>query len=100
MPTCLISESDGLHRQQFDGQARMPAMRPSLTQSVTFSTSSQSAAFANTTRLIRVIADADVYIAFGDNPTATAISVRLPANTVEYFGVFAGEKIACYDGVS
>ena len=100
MATCLISEGRGLHRQFDDGQARMPAMMPLSTQSVTYTTSTQSVAFQPKTALIRVIADADVYLVFGLNPTATAVSVRVPANTIEYFGVNAGEKVACYDGTS
>jgi hypothetical protein len=89
-----------MHRQFKDGQPRMPAIRPESTQAVTFTTSTQSAAFGAFTAVIRVIATADVFLAFGASPTATAVAVKVPANTVEYFGVYAGEKVACYDGVS
>ena len=74
-------------------------MRPAATQAVTYAASVQSAAFNDATRLVRVIADADVFLLFGANPTATAINaIKLPANTVEYFEVNAGDKVACYDG--
>ena len=91
MAGCLITEG-------VLNQMDMSVMFPGATQSVTYDASTQSAAFEATTSLIRVIADAEVYLAFGDNPIATAVDVRLPANTIEYFIVQAGTKVACYDG--
>ena len=75
-------------------------MRTAATQAVTYTSSTASAAFNEATRLIRVIADADVYLAFGAAPVATANSIRVTADTVEYFEVNAGDKVACYDGSS
>ena len=75
-------------------------MRPAATQAITYTSSTASAAFNAATRLIRVIADADVYLAFGAAPTATANDIRVPADTVEYFEVDAGAKFACYDGTT
>ena len=75
-------------------------MRPAATQAVTYTTSTQSTAFDDATRLVRVIADADVFLAFGAAPTATATAIKVPANTVEYFEVNAGDKVACYDGTT
>jgi len=65
-------------------------------QDVTFTaTSAQSAAFASTTKFIRVELDETGHIAFGSNPTAvTAQSKRLLADKPEYFGVVGGQKIA------
>jgi hypothetical protein len=94
MATALITEAQG--RMKYG----MPVMHPDSTQSVTYTTTTQSTAFSTSTNLIRVIADADVYLAFGDNPTATASDIRVPANTAEYFGVNPGDKVACYDGTS
>lgn len=94
MANCLITESQG--RMKFG----MPVMQPDSTQAVTYTTSTQSAAFGSSTNLIRVIADADVYLEFGANPTATAVSIRVPANSVEYFSVEPGQRVACYDGSS
>lgn len=93
MAGCLITEG-------VLSQMDMSVMVPGASQSVTYTSSTQSAAFAATTSLIRVIADADVYLAFGENPTATAVGVRVPADTVEYFSVQAGHKVACYDGTT
>ena len=75
-------------------------MKTAATQAVTYTSSVASAAFNEATRLIRVIADADVYLAFGTAPTATANSIRVTADTVEYFEVNAGDKVACYDGTT
>lgn len=61
---------------------------PALThQKVTFTTTTQSAAFNNDTAFIRAISDTDCYLLFGENPTAvTATNILLKANTVEFFG--------------
>jgi hypothetical protein len=54
----------------------------------------QSAAFASTTRFVRLHADAACRIAFGVNPTAAGTSRRLAAGQTEYFGVIGGQKVA------
>ena len=53
-----------------------------------------SNAFHASTRVIRVHTDAICSIAVGGNPTATASSRRLAADTTEYFGAEGGQKIA------
>lgn len=91
------------------------AARPALSQTVTVgSSSTQSNAFSvaknqgvynedgtpvttNNTLHIRVCATTDVWIAFGDDPTAasaTTPSIFLPSGVPEYFWVFPGEKLA------
>lgn len=74
------------------------------TQTVTYTTSTQSNTLDKRTRFVRVIADADCHLAAGTNPTATASDPRLEANVAEYFGVqpkgTSDTKIAAYDGVS
>lgn len=52
--------------------------------------STQSSAFNATTRLVRIHTDAICSIEFGTNPTATATTARMAANTTEYFGVLGG----------
>lgn len=93
MAVCLITEG-------VLNQMDMSVMWPGATQSVTYTASTQSVALGDNTSLIRVIADADVFLAFGANPTATAVAVRVPANTVEYFAVQPGIEVACYDGTT
>lgn len=81
---------------------RVPVGKESAiaTQSVTYTTASQSAAFDSATRFVRIICDADGFLAFGTNPTADADSMFLPLDTAEYFGVVPGEKVSIYDGTS
>lgn len=57
---------------------------------VTFTTSTQSSAFAATTSVVRLVADAACYVKFAADPTAAAGDVYLPANSVEYFSVPPG----------
>lgn len=104
MATCLITEFAGMHRYNKDGGA--PVCGPPITtQSVTYTTSTLSSAVNAKTNIIRVIADADVYIAIGystspETLAATATAIKIPSGTVEYFGVRPGQFVACYDGSS
>lgn len=70
------------------------------TQKVSYTTATQSSAFGGNTRFVRVIADADAHLLFGANPTATASHMLVKANTAEYFGVEATQKVSVYDGTS
>lgn len=54
----------------------------------------QSAAFDAATTVVRIHTDAICSIAFGTNPTATTSTMRLPADTTEYFAVKFGQKVA------
>lgn len=54
----------------------------------------QSAAFDAATTIVRIHTDAICSIAFGTNPTATANTMRLAANSTEYFSVKFGHKVA------
>lgn len=54
----------------------------------------QSAAFDAATTIVRIHTDAICSIAFGTNPTATANTARLAANSTEYFAVKFGHKVA------
>lgn len=54
----------------------------------------KSAEFAETTRFIRVHADAICSIAVGSAPEATTDSKRMAANQTEYFGVKPGHKLS------
>lgn len=69
---------------------------------VTFTTSSQSAAFNNQTTFVRILADADCHVLFGTNPTATANNQKLISNVEYWRGVPKGQsyKVAAYDGSS
>lgn len=79
-----------------DGHHVQAGFEPAVTsQAVTFTTTTQSAAFNTATKFIRVFSDTACYVKFGSNPTATtATDMPLAANTAEFFAVVAGQKIA------
>ena len=69
-------------------------------QTVTTSgTSAQSSAFNADTRLIAISTPAAqaVCATFGADPTSTTSKFRLPANSVFFFGVKPGHKVALID---
>jgi hypothetical protein len=69
-------------------------------QAVTFTTSTQSAAFQSDTVMVRISCDAEAFLNFGANPTATAANaVNVQADTPEFFGVVPGQKVAAYNGL-
>lgn len=95
MATCQITE---FQEAQNDNQMQA-AKTINTVQNVTYTTATNSTAMLEGTKLVRIIADATVYLDF-NGAAATANSLRLPANTVEYFGVEKGQVISCYDGSS
>lgn len=70
------------------------APEPGVDQTVTFTTSTQSTAFAGSTKYIGMISDAAFHYKVGANPTATTSVLKVPADTLIYIGVQAGDKIA------
>lgn len=52
----------------------------------------QSSAFNANTKFVRISTDAVCSIEFGTNPTASATTRRMPANTTEYFSVPQGSS--------
>lgn len=99
MATAYIREYADL-AVTFSKVAQAPAEPAIADQTVTTSgTSAQSAAFNANTRLIAVSTPAAqaVCIGFGANPTATTSMLRLPSNSVFFFGVVPGQKAALID---
>ena len=73
----------------------VPEEPPLANQTVNITASSvQSSAFNASTAFFRVHTDAICSIEIGTNPTATATSKRMPANTTEYFSVPPGKSYA------
>lgn len=100
--TCSIGE---FRAQQSDpglSLLAMPVLDTALAiQKITYTTSTQTAALNASTVYIYMTCDAAAYIAIGANPTATATSLRVPANIVVYFSISTkSQKIAIYDGTS
>lgn len=76
----------------------MAKQPPTAKQTVTIgAASTQSSAVANNTQYVRLFTDTACGIEIGTNPTAAASSLRMAANSTEYFAVPAGQafKIAC-----
>ncbi len=75
------------------------AFVPGKSQKLTVAASSaKSAAFQDTTSIVRVFSQQDCWIRFGTNPTAAANdgdSTFHPGGTFDYYGVTAGDKLAC-----
>ena len=56
-----------------------------------------SAAFAATTKYIRVVSDTTCFVVFGPTPqAATSNNALLPANIIEYYAVVAGQVISAH----
>ena len=78
------------------GHLVMSGQEPALLnqQLVIGGTSTQSSAFADTTRFVRLHADVACRVAIGATPTASSASMRIGAGGTEYLGVRPGLKIA------
>jgi hypothetical protein len=99
MATAYIREYEGL-AVTTNAVAQAGSEPGQADQTVTTSgTSAQSNAFGNKTVLIAISTPAAqaVCCAFGTNPTATTSNLRLPANSLFFFGVSPGHKVALID---
>jgi len=77
------------------GRAVPTGMEPAVAeQVVTFTTTTQSAAFNTKTVFVRIHVDAICSYEFGTNPTATTSTPRMAASSTEFFGVVGGQKVA------
>lgn len=93
MATLYITEFSALATKVTDAPiAQMPPVAEQ-TRSISGS-SAQSSAFNAATRFVQLHTDAICSIAIGANPTATTSTMRMPADTIIYFGVTAGDKVA------
>ena len=100
--TCKISEYENLIVDN-SGRWVPVAQEPAIAvQEVTYTTSTQSAAFNDRTRFVRIVCDAKAHFEFGASPTAAATDPYLSSDTPEYFGVTRGSslEVAFYDGTS
>ena len=66
--------------------------RPSTMQSVTVVTANAQSTVVGNVEAVRLCSDVNCRIAIGEDPTASASTTYLPANTVEYFGVVRGKS--------
>ena len=94
MATAYISEYAEL-AEDSNGNVIQAAKEPSVTtQTVSFTTTTQSTAFNTRTTYITISADAECHISVATSPTATTSTRQLQADTELTLGVVAGDKIA------
>ncbi len=84
--------------QSSDGDQIPIAAEPGRDQTVTFTTSTASAAFAGTTRFIAFRASADFHYKVGETPVATTSSLKILSTELLFIGVQPGHKIAAVTG--
>lgn len=74
---------------------RIQALRPATAQMVAVgAASAASQPFTADTSVIRLVATAHCFLAFGPTPVATTGGHYLPAGAPEYFRVIPGESLA------
>jgi len=72
-----------------------PMLPPVAAQTVTIAAASaQSSAFNARTRSVGIFSESDVSLEFGENPTATGNSLKIPSNQLVYFEVVPGQRLA------
>lgn len=77
--------------------SRLPVVEVVSAEDIANTTSSVANATAcpNSGLAVRIMTDTDIRVAFGASPTATATNnLRMPANSVEYFEIQVGHKVA------
>lgn len=93
MATAYITEYNVIGVQM--GNSVPVAQEPAhAEQTVSFTTTTQSAAFNEYTKYIRLVADAECHIKFGSNPTATTSTQQIQADTEVWRMVTPGHKVA------
>lgn len=99
MAVISISEYGYSFGQPRDNYA-IPSEPVVADQKVTYTSSTQSAAFNDSTKYIRMAPDATCFVLFGSSPTALATSQKLFGGQEYYRRVLAGDKVAIYDGTT
>jgi hypothetical protein len=79
---------------KLNGVVQVPVEPAIAEQKVTFTTTTQSAAFNAATRFVRIHTDAICSIKFGLSPVAVVTEKRMAADSTEYFAVSTGHKVA------
>lgn len=95
MPTLMIHEFNSLQLNGGTSPVEAVVLPPLVSQTpVTFTGASvQSAILGASTRLVRVMSDANCLIEVGASPTATASSFPLTANADYHFQVSPGTSL-------
>jgi len=92
MGILYVTEFSTLGTTPWNQTVQQALQPPAAEQAITYSTSTQSAAFKNNTNFVRLNTDSICSIAFGINPTAVAsTNARMSAGSTEYFAVPVGQ---------
>lgn len=94
MGIAYIEEYEQLALDSMGRPSQIAKQGSVATQKITYTTTTQSAAFNGRTRFVRIHTDSICSYSFGSNPTATTSTPRMAANQTEYFGVQAADKVA------
>lgn len=88
MPTLWIREYDQAGKSQSGELLQIPLDGDAtFDQTVTFTTSTQSAAFKKNTKFIEFISSSAFHYKIGTNPTATTSSMYVAADTAKFIGL-------------
>ena len=91
MATAYITEYNTIGVQ--NGNSIPVAQEPAVTdQAIMFTTATQSDAFNDNTKYVRIVSDTAFHASFGTNPTATASTQYCPANIEIWRMVSPGHK--------
>lgn len=94
MATLFITEFEDLPGSRGGQVVQAVKVPPIAEQTVAIGVSTQSSAFNTNTKIVRLHTDAICSVKFGTNPTALTTSMRMAADTTEYFYVNAAHKVA------
>lgn len=95
MSTLYITEFSGIQQDLRGHNPQIAVMPPVTEQTVAIgAASAQSSAFNNLTTMVRIESDVTCSVLFGSDPTATAVKMRIAADSPEYFMVKTGHKVA------
>lgn len=103
MAKLWITEYAGIGVAEKPARQEQPpvALEPAVAdQAVTFSTAAQSAVFQGATKVVRLVADADCHVLFGEDPAANATHQKLIAGGEYWRAVKPGHRLSVYDGSS
>lgn len=90
MATLWIREFDRAGESSNGSGLQIPMEGSTRDQTVTFTTSAQSAAFNAATQYIGMISTVAFHYKVGSNPTATTSNLLVPANTMLFIGIGQG----------
>ena len=97
MSTLYITELKATGNSDSGSQMQVASQPGVTSQKVTFTTTTQSTAFNASTKFVRLHPKNNCHVVFGTNPTATTDDMPMLADSVEYFAVIPGYKLAVVD---